>query len=110
MDATHLNPDAFPVSLLHHYDNVDAAGDDGYTQERLEREIRASGRVEKRLEVAHSKKQLAKGDQSIYVFNGNHRLLAARNLRIQYVPVVSHWRSEDAVPVKGIPNEFGEAE
>lgn len=97
------DPEAFPVALLRPYDHLDATGNHGYTLDRLLREVRRDGVIREPLHIGYSAAQVAAGDRAIYVFDGQHRLEVARRLGISHVPVRSAWRSEDALPVDGIP-------
>jgi hypothetical protein len=90
------DPVLYPVALLRPYDNLDAVGDDGWSLDRLIADARTRG-IRKPLEIAQSAAQLADGDAAVYVFNGQHRLAAARALGLTHVPVTPATRSEDAV-------------
>lgn len=92
-------PVMFPVCDLVAYDDLDAVGDEGWDVERLLADVRVHG-IRESLEVAHSADHLARGEATVFVFNGVHRLTVARMLGIERVPVVPFTRNEDAVWVE----------
>ena len=101
--ASGIEPVMVRVEDLVPYDDLDAFGDDGWDVEGLLPEVQADG-ILKPLEVAHSAVHLARGDDTVFVFNGIHRLHVARLLELVEVPVVPALSSEDAV---WAPSIFG---
>lgn len=96
-----LKPVMVAVNDLVPYDDLDEFGDDGWDVQRLLPAVAAHG-ILKPLEVAHSAVHLARGDQTVFVFNGIHRLHVARLLAMVEVPVLPAVSSEDAVWPEGI--------
>ena len=103
-----ITPEQFPISLLHDYDRLDMVGNDGWTVERITQDVRRTGRIRRPLDIGFSAAEVANGNYTIYVFDGHHRLAVARTQAIYHVRVRSAWRADDAVPIAGIPDEFGD--
>lgn len=91
----------YPVAALVAYDDLDAVGDEGWSVDRLLDDVRVNGIVEP-LEVAYSAAHLARGEHTVFVFNGQHRLEVARRLRLEQVPVTPALSSEDAVWIEDL--------
>lgn len=89
-------PFYLPVSVIAFYDDPYAGvGDDGYDIDTLKAEIERDGGVIYSIQVG---KSAASNDGKVYVFNGNHRLAACKELGIPEI-ICENAGYDDAVPL-----------
>lgn len=92
-------PFTLPTSVVEYYDDpTENIGDEGWSLEELEADIRQHG-VQEPILVAKSLHQMEKGGHDVYAFNGNHRLAVARKLGIRMIPCMAPSWADDAEPL-----------
>lgn len=99
-------PFYLPVNAISFYDDPYVGlGDEGYDVETLKDEIARAGEVIYAIQVGKSHHQ---HDLKVYAFNGNHRLAAAKELRLKEI-ICENAGVDDAQPltVKEILNLGG---
>lgn len=90
-------PFYLPVHAIHFYDDPYAGlGDEGYDVETLKDEIARTGHVIYTIQVG--KRRDAQDGLMVYAFNGNHRLAAARELRLKEI-ICENSGADDAKPL-----------
>lgn len=90
-------PFYLPVNAIHFYDDPYAGlGDEGYDVETLKDEITRAGHVIYTIQVG--KRRDAQDSLKVYAFNGNHRLAAARELRLKEI-ICENSGADDAKPL-----------
>lgn len=89
-------PFYLPVSVIHFYDDpYSGLGDEGYDVETLKDEISRTGQVTYCIQVG---KRRGQDNPMVYSFNGNHRLAAAKELRLKEI-ICENSGADDAKPL-----------
>ncbi len=85
-----------PVNKLEHLDEPNTQGDDGWNNEEMHASVAKYGVIQP-VTVAKSKHEIEhNNNHTVYVWNGNHRLKAAKEHGITHLRCTHHTGSEDA--------------